>query len=558
MALIGVMSRYISQLALFLASLWLAACVSPESDAKNEQKKSGFENLQLFSSRSWGNVANGTSALTSLFHTKPQHPFTDADLLGRNNKTLREWEGRCELSPAKTMAADQDKSLVVEFQAILSQPSRAKGRLFAILLPEEKNILGYGVFDSEGKAHCAFPVGSYIASTGFGDSRVETHFEIPSHTAQPKPISLRMRETGRVILVPGKEQGISPGDMIRIGRTPLTDSTLLFPDASLARSIDSDLFKPVQSTQENGGVSEYLTTTFFMGENPLTIDLEEGFYHFALYSSTTGKQCLMKTSLQKEAAQYLRCEASEFSLLNDIATNTKIDATFLDAITREKWEKSGLLAKHNTRFIGLPTSEQNTFSLGHVLFSRTFDAEGILDAETACNSTLNSFSENKRPLAGTGEEKFASGATPFWITTASQFRLQSDESLTEGFYFLSNGSSITFSGITDGLLWPPLSQQRLRAVFKIPIGNSTNQMAIFINGKEHRRLAFAKESTWTYSRIVIDEPITKREDFTLAICAWGRTPLPEFVIGTRDILPLLVTRPVCVDADGDGRCNIPQ
>jgi hypothetical protein len=346
--------------------------------------------------------------------------------------------------------------------------------------------------------------------------------------------------------------------MVRVGRTPLPDSTLLFPDASLARNIDSDLFKPVRSTEENDGVSEFLTTTLFVGETPLILDLEEGFYHFALFSGTTSKQCLTKTSVQKEATQYLRCESSESTPINDTLSNTKIDATSLDAATYQEWETSGLPKRHHTRFLSLPVSEKNRFALGHMLFPRTFDAEGILDAETTCRSALDAFAENKHPLAGTGEEKLASGTTPFWVNTASQFPLEKNERLSDVFYFLTNGANITFSGITDGLLWPPLSQQRLRAALKIPLGNNTNQLSIFVNGREHRRLTLQKESAWVYSRVIIDEPIAKRDDFTLSICAWGRTPLPEFIIGTRDVLPLLVTRPVCVDADGDGRCNIQQ
>jgi hypothetical protein len=504
----------------------------------------------------WGGNPGAPELISVLLRQNWERPLAEADFLGVGNKNLLNWEGRCIAWNAELLPARTSERMSWEFLAQSSTPSQSVRRVFAILNASEKTLAGFGVFDVEGRSRCHLLPGKYIASTGFGEGRMETPFE--AEKSAPPQTPVRLRETGRAILVPGPEQGISPGDLVRIGRTPLRDSSILFSDASIAQSLSPDLYMPTASASENLGVSEYLFTTLFVGNSPITLNLDEGSYKFAIFSRQSGKQCLIETQVQKEAPQYLRCETKSHVEPNSFSNHTRLDITHLDPTVMPIWQESGLLAHHHTEFPNLPRSAENEFSLGDIFLPRMLDASSISDANNLCISVINGFENTKRPVAGTGEKQLHAGATPFFIATTSPFESSSPEKMIDGYYALSNGADIEFSGGSNETLWPPLSQQRLRAILRIPMGNNSTQFSIFVNGKEFRRVSLNRGNTHENARLVIDETISKREDFQLATCTWGRTPLPEFLTGARDSLPLLITRPVCIDADGDGRCTIQE
>ncbi len=550
-----------------LTCLWLGlgcpiGCITAITKShENADLSRPMTSLSIPLAQQWGNNSNATAVLSVLLRDGTERPLAEADFLQSAGKSVAEWEGRCSVwgtSGASGTAPQNGAFSEIEFEAGLEKSSLSVRRVFALLRAPEKTLVGFGVFGSDGKARCSLSQGSYVASSGFGEARVETSFEVSHKNGIAEKVRILIRETGRVVIVPGAEQGILPGDMLRLGRAPLRDSTILFPETSISKIIGFDLFRSVESASENLGVSEYLATTLFVGKSPVLIDLDEGSYRFAIFSKISGRQCLVDAEIRKDAAQYLRCPRSDLDETALSLHRSRIDATYLNPETYQAYQNSGVLALQQSRFSTLQLSGEKTFSSGNIIFPRALDADGTSDPESACHSILETFDDAHRPVAGTGEKSLGNGATPFWVSTVSQFSLDTDERIVDANYFLTNGTDIEFSGVIDGPLWPPLSQQRVRAILRIPLGNPTSVVSIIVNGKELRKLAIPRTENWDATRFVIDQTLMFREDFRMAICAWGNIPLPEFITGTKGAIPLLVTRPVCVDVDGDGRCGVQQ
>ncbi len=530
----------------------LASCAYFRSETEQNSSTSSMSQMPSF--RLWvpgeatvGDVPAGPGVLSSFLLDDLNRPVMESDLLHWHGQPILDLVGKCHrLDGLSTTPVAR----VARIEADLSQPELASRRVFFILPQQGTEIVGFGILDDQGRAVCSLLSEKDVLSTSSGEARVETAVVFPLNgLGNSEPVlKLRVRRTGRVLVSPRLQQNLYPGDMLRIGRKPLMDGSLLFAEAPIARVLSGDFFRRVAGAGDNLGVSEYLTTTLFLGNQPLQLELDEGLYRFAVLHSGHGGICVSEVEVRSGSSVELSC--GERATVGVDSPISQFDATLPEGSLRGAWEGSEILRLRGVSLL----KKSDAYSGGRS--DLVLDAEGTRDPEGFCRNAITSFRKSNLLWAGTGERLWGLGATPFVTTIQSLAPIETLEQLQNSFYFVSNGAQVDFAGASSSLLWPVPAQQKIRATVKIPGGNDTGVLAFFVNGKELRRISIPRSSWLEPSRFLFDEFLPRREDYDFSLCAWGNIPLPEFITGTSGVLPLLVSRPVCVDADGDGRCQI--
>jgi hypothetical protein len=540
---------------LLCLSVLAQACTSfqsPAAEAPLLTLKERVEPLRLWvpGESSIGDGQSSPGALTAFASDAPRGTVSEADLFHWHQQPIGDLAGRCRrldgIQPSPAVRT-------VRLEADLPRPEESAGKVFFVLPTAGKEVLGFGVFDDNGVAECLLRPEQESISTSSGEARVETLVTILPKNALAgfEVLKVRVRRKGQLVVAAGAEQGIFVGDMIRIGRLPMIDGSLLYSDAVISRELNSDLFKSVVVVGENLGVTEYLVPTLFVGRNPLEIDLDEGTYKLAILRSGRGDTCVTEVEVRSERATFAACEVDTQAAPEVYAE--ELDATNLSGPMRDAWESSEIMKLKGVRFLRRKEFLPPDLSAN---FVPMLDAEGTIDPEGFCQNAIKSFKNFRLVLAGTGERLLGRGATPFLTLTRGASNIESEEMLQNAFYTISNGVSAEFVGASPSLLWPLPAQQKVRAYLNIPRGNATNVAAFYVNGRERKRVAVPRSSRFDAAKFLFEYYVPSREDYEFSVCAWGMLPLPEFITGTRRALPLFVSRSVCVDVDGDGRCQI--
>jgi hypothetical protein len=537
---------------ILVGAVALASCAYLRSGIDQNSLSSSVPRIPSF--RLWvpgeatvGDLPAGPGVLSSFLLDDLNRPVMESDLLHWHGQPILDLVGKCHRLDG---LAATPVARVARIEADLPRPEQAARRVFFILPQQGTEIVGFGILDDQGRAVCPLLSEKDVLSTSSGEARVETAVVFPqSALGNSEPVfKLRVRRTGRVLLTPQLRQNFYPGDMLRIGRKPLPDGSLLFSDAPIARVLGGDIFRRVAGAGDNLGVSEYLATTLFLGNQTLQLELDEGIYRFAVLHSGHGGNCISEVEVRYGSLVDLSC--GERTMVGVDSPALQLDATFPEGSLRGAWESSEILRSRGVSLLKKLDTDLGSYS-GLVL-----DAEGTRDPEGFCRNAIASFRKSNLLLAGTGERLWGLGATPFVTMAESLAPIETLAQLQNSFYFVSNGAQVDFVGASSSLLWPVPPQQKIRTTIRIPSGNDTGVLAFFVNGKELRRMSIPRSSWLESSRFVFDESLPRREDYDFSLCAWGNIPLPEFITGTSGVLPLLVSRPVCIDADGDGRCQI--
>lgn len=461
----------------------------------------------------------------------------------------------------------------------------------------QESLIGVGALDTQGKLSCLVD-GDVEVSTGHAQLKRTLHVS-ESQTSAELPFSSR-----GFLNVKSNQSGLAKGDMIRVGRMPLNHTadaeSLFFRPLSEMRQ--DDLFRQTSSLRKNFGMHEYLTTTFLVGSSEFQVPFEPGRY-VSLVLKPRGQICIKEFQIEANKVENLACE-TQLGFSKQFATDLptlEFDATLfprslLDTAEFRDWVQSRgidlVLSELTTaeppvsqnsiaKFVVAPTNlssvekmdlEKSTSIGAHQAFFgaisqdlrsksanvRVVSADTSHTDETSVSQFLKNAGHDVIPFGGTSSSAFLSGAVPFLSTTflrwnsglAVHFSL-SNAIATNGAVFEWMDPVFQSNAIVK---MPP--QQRFRGRLVLPPYNETDTLELYVNQKVFKRLVVRRLDEKDSFEFNFDEKIEERSDFQLVVMAWANSYLPETVYGVTGLRPFLVTRPLCVDANEDGKCEV--
>lgn len=477
----------------------------------------------------------------------------------------------------------------VDINTPLPANAEHKGSLFFVKEENSTTILAVGALNEMGQAVCVLPDTSFVISTGYGRLRQETIVEQGA-----KSVTISSRRRGFLVL---DADARNEGKILRIGRSPVFENLGL--DFKIPSSFQGDLFK--QATNESFGVSEYLFTSVLLNNKKLKIYLEPESYTIALIGSKPGDTCFADISIESGKYKKLECTAqttqthlglsgSEKLNASLEKTSLTLDATnmptgFLQNHSYRKWLESRgenffLLQReadvylHPTQIKELLNYPANSYLGPYSARDRTVDLSNNVPHIRGVVRVLESVPRPSPPhleehflpkahrdtvfVAGIGERGFLDGTVPFSYKTMVYARGLPLNLNTKNIV-ATNGTVIEWQepalNVHD-VVQQTSNQQRYRAKVIIPPYNQTEFIELYVNGTLFKRYVVPRENVRAFQEFYIDERIDKNIDFEISIMAFGQIFLPEFLYGTDNTPPVALTRPICIDVNENGRCDV--
>ena len=162
------------------------------------------------------------------------------------------------------------------------------------------------------------------------------------------------------------------------------------------------------------------------------------------------------------------------------------------------------------------------------------------------------------PIGGTSESGFVRGAVPLVAKTIFRAPAAAALSPDKNDSYITNGASLEWIEPQAGILEQPLrmpTQQRFRAKVVVPPWNAVEFVTLFVNSKVYRRWVLPRVDLTLPYTFLIDERIEEKADFDISLFAWGNRFLPEFLTGATGLLPMALSRQLCVDVNENGLCE---
>lgn len=492
------------------------------------------------------------------------------------------------------------------------------GQLFLIHEQVSRFVRAIGFWNDEGRAICSLPIGRWFLSTGFGEARTHKPFVVSSNRenkvslrALPRArlIIRPGRDTG---LNFGDLMRIG---RIRTPQ-PAAQSADQLPEVPLL--IQDDLIRPTMTPSENSGVREYLFTSLFLHRPEFTLPIEPGEYSIGLWRDGQMKPCVTRIVIQPTDVAVLACDP-EFTrptqnagpLANSIdgqslafsdSSNRSFvfDGSFLPSRLVNNNSLRAWMAKNGVNrflragrsldsqqlqiqfllqpflqafpsdsvippegpFIGdFRINQKSEFDeqLGRSPFVRLLHAQSGLNLDSLFARVFKSNFSNTIPLAGISERGLLEGVVPLTfrttLRTSESRKIRTEE--TEA--FVSNGAQIDWIDPTPTVSGTPLRlgpQQRVRMRLKVPPEDTTEFFTMFVNGERYKQWSVPLSQYRNMTRTLeIDEKITQSNDFYLGFASWGKTYLPEFMFGVRQLPAIGFTRNYCIDVNENAVCD---
>jgi hypothetical protein len=496
--------------------------------------------------------------------------------------------------------------------------SGAGGQLFLVHDQVSRFVRAVGFWDESGQAQCALPVGRWFLSTGFGEARTHMPFVVAANRENKfslKALS-RARLIVRLGKETGLEFGdILRIGRIRTPQ-PASQSAEQLPEVPLL--IQDDLMRPVLTPSENNGVREYLFTSILLHRPEFTLPLEAGEYSIGLWRDGTIKRCNARIVIQPSDVALLACDAEmnrsaaaadafgqseNRTLVFSDANHRSIifDGTFLPSRLINNNSLRAWMAKNGVnRFLRAGRSPENNqhkqmqfilqpflqavqaeriippegpfmgdFSLsqksetdektGKAPFARLLYAQSGLNLDSLLARVFKPVFSGTIPLAGISERGLLEGVVPMTFRTVMRTseagKLRGDE--TE--VYATNGAHIDWvepSPISSGFPMRLGPQQRIRVRLRVPPEDTTEYFSMFINGERYKQWSVPLSQYRNMTRTLeIDEKINQTSDFFVGFSSWGKTYLPEYMFGVRQLPSVSFTRIYCIDTNENGLCD---
>lgn len=511
--------------------------------------------------------------------------------------------GNCSFLSQKTVSQNVfEASPTLKFKLPSENSKYSSGSIYFVNDKATNKSIAIGIFDSNGHSECHFNQKTMSLSTGMGllrqDSVYNTQLQILEAIAAP---------FGRLTINPELKKGISPGQILRLGRFESVNKTLsenLYHVNNAAR-INSELFAKSAKPSENLGLAEYLKTSILISDSAFSVNLEVGKYIAFVTSSNFNDWCTIAFEITENKTQNLECQKlseSKIQAENYSNQTTKQENMFLNSyditilpttLLKDEsfsnwlqfWNKSNLIlpqlsSDHFKNFQpALPLDFAEYYpkikkygtlftSLKPELFSANtqLDAVRIFDSKyyVGPNFRVEEFYRNNDnkifPLMGTSESSIQNDIVPFLAQSRFIFHPDAEKSIQNAIQYSTNGTAIEWlepllSYETSLPLRMPL-QQRFRFRINIPAWNPTQYVDLYINGEFFKRWILNRGDISIPMSEVIEERIDRKADFDLGLLAWGTAFLPEFIYGSAQLTPIALTRQYCVDANENGLCEV--
>ncbi|WP_186646872.1 hypothetical protein [Fluviispira vulneris] len=538
-----------------------------------------------------------------------QSDFLSAFWQEKDDPVLPPAEGSCSFinDPLNEEKNSQKGPLkLVNFSSDSADPSKDAGEVFFLLNSETLRPFAILKLNIYGQAKCFISQKNYRISTGFGQLRNEKD-ALPNASLQSVPFS----ENSYLSIVPQRVDGIYAGDIIRIGRSLSANVWTNLKDKYneggffIATKINNDLYLSGNFQSKKMGVDEYMQTSILIGNTPFKVKLETSTYQIAIFRKNK-MVCLKSVELKPDEDYDFTCFPNEGQTEDDIfeneGQNFYFDPTFypfsiLDSIHFQQWAFSfpnnflvtSPLNKRNDyykeeeqsnyqkefQFIFQNSSNKLTSILRKIYNVLNFDKlnkQSLEQYYLGVNSIISSnyissvqnypkdIDINGIPLGAVGEKNLAHGAVPFSVFTKFTKQNLGEDFLSMSNVQASNGTLIKiFEPLpitNNGGVLTSFIQQRFRFRIVIPPWNSTNIVEMYINGKIHRRWILDRgDISKAYSQS-IEDVTNEKGSFSVRWIAWGEDYLPDFLTGSKNTLPLMITRDYCIDTLGDGICHM--
>ncbi|NBX17759.1 MAG: hypothetical protein EBR09_10370 [Proteobacteria bacterium] len=522
-------------------------------------------------------------------------------------------------TPSDDSLRPQDAGVKVSLELADESGNRAGGsggQLFLVHDQISRFVRAVGFWDESAQATCNLPAGRWFLSTGFGEARSHIPFVVSPN--RENKVLLKALPRARVIVRLGRETGLEFGDILRIGRIRTPQPAAQTPDElpEVPLLIQDDLIRPVMTPSENNGVREYLFTSILLHRPEFTMPLEAGEYSISLWRDGIMKRCNTRVLIQPSDVAVLACDSEKtgnatetfsqqenrsliFSDSN--ARSIVFDGTFLPSRMINNSSLRAWLAKNGVnRFLRAGRTVENqqfqqlqfilqpllqavqaeriippegpfvgNFSLSQKAesdektsrapFARLLYAQSGLNLDSLLSRVFKPLFAGTLPLAGISERGLLEGVVPLTfrttIRTTEVNKLRSEETET----YVSNGAQIEWIEPLPAASGYPMRlgpQQRVRVRLRVPPDDTTEYFSMFINGERYKQWSVPLSQYRNMTRTLeIDEKITLTTDFLIGFSSWGKTYLPEYMFGVRQLPAVGFTRIYCIDANENALCD---
>jgi hypothetical protein len=196
---------------------------------------------------------------------------------------------------------------------------------------------------------------------------------------------------------------------------------------------------------------------------------------------------------------------------------------------------------------------------GKAPFARLLYAQSGLNLDSLLARVFKPVFSGTIPLAGISERGLLEGVVPLTFRTVMRTsetgKLRGDE--TE--VYASNGAHIDWVEPSPASAGFPMRlgpQQRIRVRLRVPPEDTTEYFSMFINGERFKQWSVPLSQYRNMTRTLeIDEKINQTSDFFVGFSSWGKTYLPEYMFGVRQLPSVSFTRIYCIDANENGLCD---
>lgn len=496
----------------------------------------------------------------------------------------------------------------------------ALGTMFFLHDSVSRSVQGLGFFDAEGRSRCRIPKGLWYISTGFGEGRthklLSTQLENGKVQLQQRArasLTIRPnRETkirfGDIIRI-GKLKPMTPlsqdvnglpevpllvpDDLFRPVSTPSENAGVreyLVTSILVQRQEFNIPLEPGQYTiglWRRGEMYKCSSRVFIqsgedavlacdpdmessrLGETPLTA-------HLSPQPDKNIKQIVFDATFfptRLIGNQSFRNWLAQGAVTDLMMSHGEVTNQLLGQVREEGLQKSlrfklqpilqtiGSELKSDGPYTGDFRSRSSMASEFQALsFVRLLSAQAGLDAENTLSTVFaNQSFWQAIPIAGTSERALLEGAVPFTFRTSIRSNRTGMLRTDTAEVLVTNGAIIEWlnpSPPTAGLPMKLGSQQQIRLRLLVPPGNTTEHVAMFINGSRKKQWSLPKEESFSrYRALEIEEKTDEESDFIIGFAAWSQTYLPEFMYGIKQLPALAFTRSYCVDVNENNICD---